>query len=67
MKKINFELKFKLIRDHGSLRAASKALSIDYYRLSTIVNGWVEPNENELLAINGVNRKVKEMPSEKIR
>lgn len=41
------ELKKKLLKKYGTLRAASRDLEINYYRLSMIVNGWVSPRPDE--------------------
>jgi molybdenum-dependent DNA-binding transcriptional regulator ModE len=44
-------LKFRLQKKYGSLRAASKNLGINYYRLSQIVNEWIEANAKEQIEI----------------
>jgi hypothetical protein len=41
-------MKERLQKQYGSLRAASMKLSINYYRLSQIVNGWLTPTKEEI-------------------
>lgn len=42
------ELKRQLKRKYGSLRAAAHELKISSWRLSSIIGGWISPNEEEL-------------------
>lgn len=46
-------MKERLQKEYGTLRACSKKTGINYYRLSSIVNGWVKvkPEEIKLLKI----------------
>lgn len=41
------EAKLKLQRQFGSLRAAARDLSISSWRLSSILNGWIQPTREE--------------------
>lgn len=52
-------LKEKLIKRYGTLRMASKESGINYYRISQIVNGWITPKPEELVALGVPKRDVK--------
>ncbi len=59
----NFPLKFALLQQYGTQRAASEPLRILYDRLSRIVCGYVTPTAEELKRFEKVlgKEKMKEM------
>jgi hypothetical protein len=49
-------VKSALQKRYGSLRAAAKALDINYFRLGTILNGWVDPRPEEWMKIGRASK-----------
>lgn len=53
--------KERLKKEHGSLRELSVKTKINYYRLSQILNGWVEPKPEEAAAIGLSQEEIDEL------
>ncbi len=52
-------IKDRLIKEYGSLRKASVKNEINYYRLSQIVNGWVQPKDEEIKKLQITEEELK--------
>lgn len=52
-------MKDKLQRLYGSLRKCSAQTGINYYRLSHIVNGYIEPKPDEIKILNITPAEIK--------
>lgn len=49
---MNYKLKGALYGEFGSQTAAARAMGISEWKLSRIIRGWAEPNENELRSLS---------------
>jgi len=57
--------KDRLKKEHGSLRELSVKTSINYYRLSQILNGWVQPKQEEVNLLQLTTDELKLITREK--
>ena len=52
-------MKERLKKEYGTLRVCSKKTGVNYYRLSSIINGWVVPKPEEVKLLKITPKELK--------